>query len=607
MKKFPLVQGSVTARNAAVRPLVLALGAALATIVGSAGAADFSDGVNQYARGRILVEARAGLAGDDLEKILKVHGGKRRKIGQSNLNVVELPVGASEAQVVEQLRRNPALKHVELDRRVKSTMAVTDPYIGSEWHIPKIGASSAWDTTQGAGVTIAILDSGVDGAHPDLAPNMVAGYNMYSNNTDTSDVCGHGTAVAGSAAARTNNGVGVAGVAGQAKIMPIRVAYYDSASGGCYAYTSTIANGITWAADHGARIANVSYGPLAGSATIQSAANYMKSKGGLVFVSAGNNGVDENITPSTSLIAISATDSNDNKASWSSYGSFVSLASPGAGIWTTSKGGIYQGWNGTSFASPVAAGVAALMMAANPALDGAKIEQALFSTAVDLGAAGRDPYFGYGRVNAAAAVNAVKVTAPVADTQAPTSAITSPAASSSVSGIVTVNVAASDNVGVDHVELKANGTVIGTDISSPFSFSWNTANAANGMATLVATAFDAAGNATASAPVSVNVANVTPPPAKDTTPPVVKIDNPAAGTVSGQVSVAVSASDNSGAAGISESLYIDNKLVATGKGGALAYNWRTRQYARGAHTVMAVAKDAAGNSATTSVTVNVVR
>lgn len=607
MKKFPLVQGSVTARNAAVRPLVLALGAALATIVGSAGAADFSDGVNQYARGRILVEARAGLAGDDLEKILKVHGGKRRKIGQSNLNVVELPVGASEAQVVEQLRRNPALKHVELDRRVKSTMAVTDPYIGSEWHIPKIGASSAWDTTQGAGVTIAILDSGVDGAHPDLAPNMVAGYNMYSNNTDTADVCGHGTAVAGSAAARTNNGVGVAGVAGQAKIMPIRVAYYDSASGGCYAYTSTIANGITWAADHGARIANVSYGPLAGSATIQSAANYMKSKGGLVFVSAGNNGVDENITPSTSLIAISATDSNDNKASWSSYGSFVSLASPGAGIWTTSKGGIYQGWNGTSFASPVAAGVAALMMAANPALDGAKIEQALFSTAVDLGAAGRDPYFGYGRVNAAAAVNAVKVTAPVADTQAPTSAITSPAASSSVSGIVTVNVAASDNVGVDHVELKANGTVIGTDISSPFSFSWNTANAANGMATLVATAFDAAGNATASAPVSVNVANVTPPPAKDTTPPVVKIDNPAAGTVSGQVSVAVSASDNSGAAGISESLYIDNKLVATGKGGALAYNWRTRQYARGAHTVTAVAKDAAGNSATTSVTVNVVR
>ncbi|WLI91611.1 S8 family serine peptidase [Massilia sp. R2A-15] len=607
MKRFPLIPGSVSTCTG-LRPLALALGAALAAMIGSAGAADFTDGVNQYARGRILVEARAGLAGDDLEKILKVHGGKRRKIGQSNLHVVELPAGVSEVDVVEQLRRNPALRHVELDRRVRSTMAVTDPYIGSEWHIPKIGASTAWDITQGAGVTIAILDSGVDGAHPDLAPNLVAGYNMYSNNTDTSDVCGHGTAVAGSAAARTNNGAGVAGVAGQAKIMPIRVAYFDSASGGCYAYTSTIADGITWAADHGARIANVSYGPLAGSATIQSAANYMKSKGGLVFVSAGNNGVDENITPTTSLIAISATDANDNKASWSSYGSFVSLAAPGENIWTTSKGGIYQGWNGTSFASPVAAGVAALMMAANPALDGAKIEQALYSTAVDLGPAGRDANFGYGRVNAAAAVNAVRTAPPPpADTQAPTSAITSPAASSTVSGIVTVNVAASDNVGVDHVELKANGTVVGTDSASPFSFSWNSANVANGMNTLVATAFDKAGNATASAPVAVNVANTTTPPAKDTTPPVVKIDNPTAGTVSGTVSVNVSASDNSGAAGISESLYIDNALVATGKGGALAYSWRTSRAATGAHTIKAVAKDAAGNTSSVSVTVNVTR
>jgi thermitase len=231
----------------------------------------------------------------------------------------------------------------------------------------------------------------------------------------------------------------------------------------------------------------------------------------------------------------------------------------------------------------------------------------MFSTAVDLGAAGRDIYYGYGRVNAAAAVNAVRATAPVADIQKPTSAITSPAASSSVSGLVTVNVAASDNVGVTLVELKANGTVVGTDSASPFSFSWNSANSVNGMVSLVATSYDAAGNATASTPVSVNVANAVTPPAKDTTPPVVKIDNPSAGTVSGQVSVRVSASDNSGAAGIAESLYIDNALVATGKGGALAYTWRTRQFTKGAHTVTAVAKDAAGNSASASVTVTVAR
>ena len=583
----------------------LSLVAALGALSWSAQAADFSDGKHEYARGRILVETLAGVSAAELDQILKPHGGKRRKLGQSNINVVELPKGASEADVVARLRGNPALKSVELDRKFKSTLAVSDPYVGSEWHLSKINATSAWDTTQGAGVTIAILDSGVDATHPDLQPNLVPGYNAYDNNTDTSDVCGHGTAVAGSAAARSDNGIGVASVAGQAKIMPVRIAYLDTTSNSCYAYASTIASGITWAADHGARVANVSYGPLAGNTTIQNAAQYMKSKGGLVFISAGNDGIDENLTPTTTLIAVSATDSNDALASWSSFGSFVSLSAPGAGIWTTSRGGIYQAWNGTSFAAPVAAGVAALMMSAAPSLDSSTIEQALFASSVDLGAAGRDPYFGYGRVDAYAAVKAAIARVGVVDTQPPTAAITSPTASSSVSGMVTINVAASDNVGVDRVELSANGTVVGTVTASPYSFSWNSANAANGMVNLVATAYDKAGNAAASAPVAVNVANVSAPVVKDTTPPVVHIDNPVAGTVTGNVSVNVSATDNSGAAGITESLYIDNSLVASGKGGALAYTWRTKRSSVGTHVLTAVAKDAAGNSSSTTVTVTV--
>jgi thermitase len=612
MMNSRLIQRSDKSRAASTRPLAAAIGAAVVALFAvlpahAAGQADFTDGVHQYARGRILFEARPGMSADELEKILKAHGGgKRRKLGQSNMHVVDLPAGASEVAMVERLRRNPAFKYVELDRKVQAALAVTDPYAGSEWHLGKIGAPTAWDTTQGAGVTIAILDSGVDGSHPDLVPNLVAGYNFASNNTDTADVCGHGTAVAGSAAARGNNGIGVAGVAGQAKIMPIRVASKD-ASGGCTAYTSTIASGITWAADHGARIANISYGPLAGSATIQSAAQYMKSKGGLVFVSAGNNGVDENITPTTTLIAVSATDSTDAKASWSSYGSFVSLAAPGAGIWTTSQGGTYGGWNGTSFASPVAAGVAALMMAAAPSLDGAQIEQALFASAAPLGAAGRDPLFGYGRVDAAAGVRAVSATVPVADTQAPTAAITSPAASSSVSGTVTVAVNATDNVGVDRVELKANGTVIGVDSASPFSFAWNSAGAPNGMSTLVATAYDKAGNATASSPVSVNVANAVPVPARDTTPPTVHIDNPVTGTVSGTVTISTSANDNSGAAALTQTIYIDNAVVASGKGATLAYTWFTRRYTTGMHAVKVLATDAAGNWASSTANVMVVR
>ena len=108
----------------------------------------------------------AGLSDDEFDKILKVHGGKRRKLGQSNVHIVDLPGNASETAVAERLSHNPNLKFAELDRRVKTSMAVNDPYLGSEWHMAKIGAANAWDISQGAGVTIAILDSGVDTSPP---------------------------------------------------------------------------------------------------------------------------------------------------------------------------------------------------------------------------------------------------------------------------------------------------------------------------------------------------------------------------------------------------------------------------------------------------------
>jgi subtilisin family serine protease len=557
-----------------------------------------------YAKGRILVEAKPGLSNEELAKILAVHGGKGRKLGQTNIHIVDLPGNASEKAVVERLKHNPNLKFAELDHVVKSTVAPNDGYYGNQWHLSKVGGPAAWDLTFGAGITIAILDSGVDATHPDLVANMVPGYNLYSNNTDTSDICGHGTAVAGTAAATMNNSIGVAGIAGQAKIMPLRIAYLDSTTGGCMAYYSTIASGITYAADHGARIASCSYGPAAGSATIQSAGQYLKNKGGLLFLSAGNSGIDENIVPTTTLIAVSATDSSDNKTSWSSYGSFVSISAPGASIWTTIRGGGYQAWNGTSFSCPLAAGVAALMMAEKPSLDGSVIEKLLFSSAVDLGTAGRDPYFGNGRVNAAAGVQAALNYAAPADTQSPTASVTAPLANASVAGLVSVNVSASDNVGVSRVELRVNGTLVATDSASPYSFTWDSRNVADGVAKLVATAYDEAGNAGVSSTVSVNVMNaLPPPPPTDTTAPVVVISNPVAGKISGTVNISVNATDNSGAAGISLTISIDGVIKARGTGGALSYNWNSRKVPAGAHIIEAVAKDAAGNSAKTSVQV----
>jgi thermitase len=468
-----------------------------------------SAGLSAYSTNRILIQPRAGLSAENLAKILKVHQGLARRIGKSNVHVVDLPNGAAKA-VAKMLERHPQLKMVELDRIVLSDALPNDPYLSSEWHLSKVGAPAAWDSAvgMGNGVKIAILDSGVDPGHPDLAGNLIAGYNFMDGNANTSDTCGHGTAVAGTAAAVGNNSSGVTGIAGKAKIMPVKIATYNSSAGGCYAYYSTVASGINYAADNGARIINVSYAGVAASQAVLNAAQYAKGKGSLVFASAGNNGRDEGVSLTTAMVVVSATDENDNLPGWSSYGSFVTISAPGTSIWTTNNGGGYGQWNGTSFASPLAAGVAALMMSASPSVDNLTIENLLYATATDRGAIGRDPYFGYGRVNAAAAVQAVAARVVKLDTQAPAAAITSPSTSATVSGLVAVDLATTDDIGVIRADLKVNGTVVATDTSAPFGFSWDSAGVANGTTTLTVLVYDAAGNAGVSPALTVNVANV---------------------------------------------------------------------------------------------------
>ncbi|PTR06767.1 subtilase family protein [Nitrosospira sp. Nsp5] len=563
-----------------------------------------SAGSETWAKGRILVMPRAGLPEKELAKILGAHGGKARKIGQSDLYIVDLPGNASEKAVAARLARHPHLKLAEPDYRDSPELVPNDPYYGSAWHLPKIGAPAAWDSSQGAGVTIAILDSGVDSAHPDLATRLVPGWNFYDNNSNTSDVFGHGTKVAGAAAAAGNNGIGVTSVAGQSKIMPIRVT--DVSGGG---YTSMIANGLIYAADRGIRVASISFANQPSRPAVVSAAQYMKDKGGLVIVAAGNNGINENFTPTTAMIPVSATDGNDVRASWSSYGTFVAMAAPGTGIWTTSKGGGYGAVSGTSVSSPVTAGVVALMMAAKPALPNTQVESLLYSTAVDLGAAGRDAYYGYGRVNAARAIKAAVGATQTADTQVPAVSISAPLGGATVTGLVGVNVTATDNVGVTRVELRVNSATVAIDTSAPFGFTWNSAGTPNGMSNLVAYAFDAAGNSKASAAVAVNVANGTVTVPKDTTAPVVKIINPVAGNISSNVAISLNATDNSGAAGITQTVYIDGVLKATGSGSTLGYNWNTRtnSVTAGTHTIRAVAKDKAGNASSASVNVMVIK
>lgn len=543
-----------------------------------------------FVPGRILLMPRAGLPDRALDRLLAAQGAHAgRRIGANGLRIVEVPAGRERA-VVRALARHPFLKFAELDGLLPPAAASNDPYYGSQWHHATIGSAAAWDAADGAGVTIAILDTGVDAAHPDLAPHLLTGWNFYDNSADTSDPYNHGTGVAGTAAAVTGNAVGVAGVAGQARILPVRIA----GANGSASY-SAMAQGLMWAADQGARVANLSY-MAGGIASVQSAAQYMKGRGGLVFVAAGNTGTDAGYAATDALIPVGATTTSDQRASWSTYGAYVSLSAPGAGIWTTTRGGGYVAENGTSFSSPVAAGVAAAVLAANPSLTAAQAEQILFSTAVDLGAAGRDPEYGHGRVDAAAAVQAA-LAAPVADIVPPTAALLSPAAGASLSGIVAVDLAATDDVGVVRADLLVDGKVAASDTSPPFAFAWDSTGVADGTHTLAVRALDAAGNAGASASVGVAVANAP----VDVTPPTASLLSPQDGETLGNRSTVVGqAADDGGSAGLVLALLIDGKQVAQGSGGSLSYNWNTRKLAKGWHTVEFRATDAAGHRTTAS-------
>lgn len=568
-----------------------AAAALLAAAVGTAFAQARAPHPERFVAGRVLVQPRPGLSLAELDRIVTPHGGRRgQAIRQVNVHVIELPPQANAPAVAEALSRNRHIKFAELDGVLNPSFYPNDPQYPYGWHLPKIGTPMAWDSTQGNGVTIAILDSGVDRAHPDLEAQLVPGWNFYDNNDNVTDVYGHGTPVAGIAAAAGNNSIGVTSVSFRSRIMPMRVT--DSSGMGYY---SLMASALIAAADNGARVANISFLGVSLSSTVDSAAQYMRGKGGVVVTSGGNTGDLRTDPPRSTLTVVAATDSSDARSSSSSWGDYIDIAAPGIALSTTLNGGGYGGASGTSASSPVVAGVYALMMSANPALQPATLDSILFSTAQDLGTTGYDQYFGAGRVNAAAAVSKAAQTVST-DSVPPTVAITSPTGGSAI-GLVPVDVSASDDVGVTRVELYANNALVGSDTTTPYGFTLDSSKYGGGL-TLQARAYDAAGNAGTSSTVSLNVSN-------DAVAPTVSILSPANGSaVSGTVTVSVSAIDDQKVASVS--LSIDGKLVATSYGTSLKYSWnvpRGKGKYGATSTLAARAQDAAGNAGSASISV----
>jgi hypothetical protein len=285
---------------------------------------------------------------------------------------------------------------------------------------------AGWAITTGSSdVTIAILDSGIDGTHPDLAGKLVEGYDFVANDSDPSDQNGHGTHVAGIAAAVTDNASGVAGMDWKAQIMPIRV--LDAQGRG---YTDSVVDGILWAANRGADVLNLSLGGGGHSISVQTAVSSAHSGGSLVVASMGNDNSSVPFYPAAypEVLAVAATSRDDVRAPYSNFGSFCDVAAPGGymtyyhdpnGIYSTMPTypvwmTMYEGYDanydyvhGTSQAAPYVSGLAGLMLAANPGLTPSQLQTYMQNTAVDLGAPGRDDYYGHGRIDPGGALRAI--------------------------------------------------------------------------------------------------------------------------------------------------------------------------------------------------------
>lgn len=355
-------------------------------------------GAQSYQPGELLIKYRGqnSLRASSVSAL----AGARLQGENSSLGVgrVELPPNVSVEQAIAFYRRQPGVEFVEPNFVARSFAVPNDPMYNQQYGPGKMNCSAAWDLTTGdPGVVIAIVDTGIQLNHPDLGAKIVAGYDFVNNDTLADDDQGHGTHCAGISAAITNNGVGIAGVGYNCKLMPVKV--LDSSGSGSYA---DVTDGITWAVDNGAKVISLSLGGPSASSALETAIDYAWSHGVVVVAAAGNDNSNSPAYPGyyVNAIAVGSTDQSDQKSTFSNFGNWVDVAAPGTGIYSTYPGSSYTTMSGTSMATPGVAGLAGLLWsrmggAGTAALVRSKIE----STCDSVGS-----WLTFGRVNAGNAV-----------------------------------------------------------------------------------------------------------------------------------------------------------------------------------------------------------
>ena len=336
------------------------------------------------------------------------------KIQQLRTLVVDLAPGMNPAHALAELRKDAAVAYAEPAQLVELEKEINDPKAGDQYSLKVTSTDLAWDVQEGDIKTVvAIVDSGIDMGHPDLKNKLVDTSNVLDNDKNARDDHGHGTHCAGIAAAISNNNEGIAGVAPGVGLMAVKV--LDARGRGSDA---TIAQGVVYAADNGAKVISMSLGLYKRSKVLEDALQYAQDKDVLLVASAGNNNAENDPVskphlPSThpGVVEVAATDDRDQKARFSNWGKTVSVAAPGVQILSTlptysvGRDRNYGLMSGTSMAAPFVAGLAGLVRSQYPNLTQAQVKAKIEAASDDLGNKGFDLQFGHGRVNSLKAVN----------------------------------------------------------------------------------------------------------------------------------------------------------------------------------------------------------
>ena len=530
-------------------------------------------------------------------------------IGATGASVVTVPAGTGE-DALARLRARADVRYAEPDRRLHALAVPDDPDFGALWGLARIGAPQAWDTiTDASSVTVAVVDTGVALDQPDLAGELwhnpgetgggreangidddhdgfvddAEGWDFASDDNDPYDKQYHGTHVAGTIGAAGNNGLLVTGVAWRATIMP--VAALDATGSG---YLSDIAAGFEYAADNGARIVNASLGATGTSALLRDVID--RHPGTLFVVAAGNDGTDDDAVPETpcdepsaNVLCVAATGADDGLAPYSNYGrANVDVAAPGTDILSTAPGDGVLSLSGTSMATPMVTGVAALTLAHHPWLSATGLKAALLDGARPLPSL-------TGKVATGALIDAPGALDASRDADPPAApAVTAPARGSWSASAPVVRWAASDDAGsgLAGYDVAVDGQPVGSVGSGVTALALG--SLADGTHSVVVSARDGEGNRASSAPRTFGT-DATPP-----VPPALR--TPAQGAVlrSSALAFALTPATDAGSGVASRTVAVDGRPAALDASGRLT----GPALDDGPHAATASAADAAGNAAT---------